>query len=216
MKSIVSTIDDAKKTPIPVLQALQTIIEKNDCVEFVSYYRLGASFKEPIRWKLLDIKDGCALLLSEKPLALRRFSSYYKNNSWQVCDLREWLNTDFMNEAFGKSEQQLIRAANIAPTQKNRKKFNPTKGVFVLSAEEMQRYILTGKRWKSVATNYAVQTLKTQRRNTPCLTWTRSDADSRAKYYVQVAEMNWGSIELRRATDDNVFVQPAIWISLEA
>lgn len=81
-------------------------MKKQDIVEFGSYYQINGKEKTPIEWRVLDIKDGEALLLSLKILDWHNFDS--NTNDWENSEIREWLNDYFYNEAFSKEEKKKI------------------------------------------------------------------------------------------------------------
>lgn len=69
---------------------------------------------EPIEWEILCQDDNGYLLVSRYVLDVIRYNEYVGDESvlsitWETCTLRKWLNEDFLNSAFSKSEQELIR-----------------------------------------------------------------------------------------------------------
>jgi hypothetical protein len=60
-----------------------------------------------IQWQVLDIKEGKALLLSEKVLELAQYHHDLVEISWEQCDLRAYLNGAFL-QRFSVEEQTLI------------------------------------------------------------------------------------------------------------
>jgi hypothetical protein len=95
-------------------------------------------------WLVLDVLEDRALLLSEKIIKLSSYHDGDLNNvTWETCDLRKWLNMDFLN-TFSPDELMQIRSV------KNWNKRNPwynTEGgnrtndsIFLLSIEEVIQY----------------------------------------------------------------------------
>lgn len=71
---------------------------------------------EPIKWRVLSVsEDGTdALLLADKCLEARAYHGEYSETvTWENSDLREWLNTTFMETAFTESEQEAIVKTEI-------------------------------------------------------------------------------------------------------
>lgn len=75
----------------------------------------------PIKWKVLEIKNKKAFLLSECGLDKKPYDSRICNISpfsqretvkWSNSYIRTWLNTDFLNEAFLDSEKKSIIRTN--------------------------------------------------------------------------------------------------------
>ena len=96
------------------------------------YYEGYYVFKfEPIKWRVLSVKDGKAFLLSEYGLDRQEYdtnlSSYilYTGNgttTWEESTIRSWLNDYFISMAFTETEKKLIKQASI------KNKSNPTYG----------------------------------------------------------------------------------------
>ncbi len=90
-------------------------------------------------WRVLDIQNNAALLLTEDIVELRVYHDAYKHTTWADCALRKYLNGAFY-EAFNEADQSRI----IPVTNKNPD--NPWYGakggedtrdnIFLLSVEE--------------------------------------------------------------------------------
>ena len=131
-----------------------------DCVYFGSYYQsknddgigeyTGDYYKEAIKWRVLEKKDGELFLLSDQSLDSIQFNEDYekrnpqtgkKDFSWANSDLREWLNDDFYNAAFTSDEKADISLSTVT-ADKPRHKPTLDEGpdtqdrVYVLSDEE--------------------------------------------------------------------------------
>ena len=101
---------------------------------------------EDIEWIVLDKKsNGDTLVISKDALEGLPYNKVFQvTMTWEECTLREWLNTDFYNEAFTDSEKaQILVTKNTNP--KNEKTGveggNDTEEkVFLLSLEEADAY----------------------------------------------------------------------------
>lgn len=91
---------------------------------------------EPIKWKILAIENGEALLLSETIVDSHRFSNttevktvdgktIYPNN-YKESKIRTWLNSYFFNKAFSKNEQSVI-LTTVRKRQWTNRTFMPVK-----------------------------------------------------------------------------------------
>lgn len=72
--------------------------------------KFGALSGKPILWRVLDVQDNRALLLSEDVthVGMQYDKNYVSVNwKWETCKLREWLNRDFL-KTFSSQEQALI------------------------------------------------------------------------------------------------------------
>lgn len=67
-----------------------------------------ANGSEPIVWRVLEVDDDSVLLLSDVCLECRPYQELYEPASWKECDLREWLNHDFLKRAFTGAEAELL------------------------------------------------------------------------------------------------------------
>jgi len=125
-------------------RALPVIENIGQVVEF------GVWRGEPIKWRVLDIQDGRALVLAEDILAVRQFAelkslenSDYKM-TWEDSDIRKWLSEDFFDEAFSKNEQNAILLTKFI--NPDRRMF-PAEGegdtndkIFLLRLDEINKY----------------------------------------------------------------------------
>jgi hypothetical protein len=104
-----------------------------DTVEFGGY-----------NWRVLDIQDGKALIISEKILGKRAYHSLGGDISWEGSELREYLNGSFYESTFTEEEKKNIAKSNIE--NKCNPQYGTTGGsetkdkVFLLSIEEVERY----------------------------------------------------------------------------
>ena len=66
--------------------------------------------KEPIEWTVLYAKNGEALLWSTKVLDYQQYEKDEENIlcSWEECTLRQWLNEEFYNSAFGDELKPIV------------------------------------------------------------------------------------------------------------
>ena len=107
-------------------------------VENVEYY-----FKvEPIKWQVLEDKDGKAFLFSELILDVHKFDD--NSNDYSISSIRKWLNNEFYNKAFTDKEKELISMETIDIEKIVKKLFGSkviseplSDKVFLLSKEEI-------------------------------------------------------------------------------
>ena len=94
-------------------------------------------------WRVLDVQDGKALLLSEHVLSLRAYHDKYENVTWEHCELRRYLNDDFYN-SFSPEDKACIADAHVV--NNSNPGFGTSGGnytidrIFLLSLEELVRY----------------------------------------------------------------------------
>lgn len=127
----------------------------------------------PVEWIVLTVQENRALLLSRYVLDKQMYNAEFEAVSWEECDLRSWLNQVFLNAAFTEKEQNAIlltRCENPvfswsdvvkADTGKvtEREYYSifspPTEDrIFLLSCDEVERYLPTNIDRKARATFY--------------------------------------------------------------
>ena len=100
--------------------------------------------KEAIAWRVLAVENGNALLISVQNLDAQPYNEEYTGVTWETCNLRGWLNGNFLNTAFTSSQQKAI----VKTTLNNDKNSNyGAKGgettqdrVFLLSETEAENH----------------------------------------------------------------------------
>ena len=121
--------------------------QEGDYIIFGNYEQDGdeSNGPEPIEWMILSNKDGKMLLLSRYILDHQDYHDHQVMAvTWENCKLRSWLNNDFFNKAFSKSEQNKIITAKLTNPD------NPLDGtdggndtedkIFCLSTDEVHTY----------------------------------------------------------------------------
>ncbi len=63
---------------------------------------------EPIRWKVISRIGSEALIITKECIDSRNFNLKYEKCTWEKSALRQWLNNDFMEEAFSSEERGCI------------------------------------------------------------------------------------------------------------
>ena len=210
-----------------------------DTISFGSYWKNSSSYKKPIEWRVLDVKDGKALLISKYALDCQSYNEKLAGVTWETCTLRKWLNSTFINSAFTLNEQEIIVTTTVTADVNPNHYANPGKDtqdkVFLLSIEEANKYFslaessLTdpgGNRWTiykdrmCAATSYAVNqgvfindVFKVDGK-AACDCWLRSlgFGSGFAAFIDRTGEVASGGASVNLW---DVGVRPALWISLE-
>ena len=175
----------------------ETIIENKE------YY-----FKvEPIKWKVLENKDGKAFLFSELILDAHRFDD--SPNDYSISSIRKWLNNEFYNKAFTDKQKELIENTTLKDIS------NVTDKVFLLSKEEITNtsygFNSDNDRCKKVTdyakANYAFEyegNKKNKGNKNGCY-WLRTSSSSGACSVDYNGDVDWGNVYY-----DNTGVAPAL------
>ena len=164
---------------------------------------------EDIEWIVLDVDGTKALLISKYCLDAAKYHNEKVDTTWAECDLRDWLNDDFLDEAFTSSEQKQILDTEI--TTPVSVYGNKTGGcdtvdkIFCLSIDEAQKYFSSNRDRKASRTKYAAS------RTPYSWWWLRSPggANNAAKAIVNdkgkvTTGGNW--------VTNNDSVRPAMWV----
>jgi len=95
------------------------------------------------QWRVLDVKDNTALIISEQLIGLRSYHSSKTDITWEKCSLREYLNNEYYNKFTEEEKARIIETKNSNPPNL----WYGTKGgadtvdkIFLLSLEEVVKY----------------------------------------------------------------------------
>ena len=195
-----------------------------------SKYELGQWAGEPIVWRVLNIINGQALLITDKVIERLPYHNKDERIMWKDCYLREWLNNDFYDYAFSNTEKRdIVSVVNHNPD--NPPAFamraydgnnpNTEDRVFCLSTNEVSRYFQNADDCVAVPTRHAIkQGLYYYKRlfsNTigGSHWWLRSAgfAYISACYVSDIGNtMNRGPHS--NVSSDRIGVRPALWLKL--
>ena len=84
--------------------------------------------------------DDSVLLITRDVIDCLPIDSQAHKTTWEDCELRAWLNSDFLETAFSDEERALLQPSTVR-TRHNRTKeyFETTDYVYILSREEAER-----------------------------------------------------------------------------
>ena len=125
-----------------------TSVEDMDTVTFGAYPQSDVSgkTKDPIEWIVLerDEENKKALLFSKYNLDCQSFLyDEQKDNEWETCSLKSWLNDVFYNNAFVGTDQNIIQSTNEISCDSVGYKIideNKCNKIFCLSIDEIKKY----------------------------------------------------------------------------
>jgi len=95
-------------------------------------------------WRVLETKDGKALVVSERILSQRSYHSTDEATTWENSDIRRYLNGEFYENTFSAVEKRRIVETRIINC--DNPKYNTPGGsgttdkVFLLSLDEVEKY----------------------------------------------------------------------------
>ena len=114
----------------------------------------------PIKWKVLSVEEGAALLITKQAIISVEASPFYNDiGTWDKSKLRKWLNKSFLEAAFTETERKLIRKSLLTTPKNPFTKIDSGKdtvdSVFLLSYEEVEKYMPTNEERLAEMTEYA-------------------------------------------------------------
>ena len=125
---------------------------------------------EPIEWLVLKEEDGRALVISRYALALTQYHhtiAIDPSVTWETWESRAWLNGEFLETAFSKTEQERIPTVTVETPSihwfEDPPPVNDTEDkLFLLSMQEASRYFKGGKVRRCQPTPYAIAGYETE------------------------------------------------------
>ena len=194
---------------------------KGSRIFFGSFTQGAEGEVEDLAWKVLEVENGYALLVSEYIIDARAFDADGVIQ-WENSDLRAWLNDEFYKEAFSAEEQALIAQFEIENS--DNADFSTDGGhdtedrVFLLSQEDIDDYF-DGVELTASATPYTKEKGIASSSTTGDIYWTRSpgcmDISTSEPGYVATVS-NTGNLYMygNDSTYTNIGVRPVIWIKI--
>ena len=124
-----------------------------DIIKFGNYPQGKDRTQAPIEWIVLDVNCDEVFIISRYGLARKKYNNNHAPITWENCDLREWLNNDFIKKAFSDEEANKIKVSKLEnkdnPLPINFESMFPrARGgndtldrVFCLSIDEAEQYL---------------------------------------------------------------------------
>ena len=91
-------------------------------------------------WRVLDIKNNTALLISEYIIEQRSYHDAYKDITWADCTLRKYLNSDFYDKFNATDRSRIVPTLNSNPDNEwygSKGGIDTQDNIFLLSIEEV-------------------------------------------------------------------------------
>ena len=191
--------------------------KEGSTVFFGSYEQdnVSSNGKERIEWIVIAQKEGKALLVSRDVLDCLQYHPEEVAVTWDKCQLRGWLNGEFLRSAFTTEEQTKIPVTDVGAAKNP--EHNPEAGadtqdkVFLLSAKELLKFFTDGTR-SCFPTAYAVAHGCKLSADGKCLQWTRTPGKpgSKAVFVRTEGSMNYNGTNV---FNEEIGVRPAIWVN---
>ena len=99
-----------------------------------------------IDWRILDVQNGEALIISEDILFVLPYHSQRSEITWEYSDLRAFLNGEFYEVTFSAEERErIIETTNDSSRLYTSGKHITTDKIFLLSLHELDYYLIDRK-----------------------------------------------------------------------
>ena len=124
------------------------------------YYDGSTGTRRHISWDVIDKKGSRILVISSSILDCIKYDSRLVKTDWSNCTLRTWLNGTFYANAFYNKEKSMISSTTLSAHKNplyNTDQGNATQDkIFVLSAEEVEKYLQNKNDRICYAANYTL------------------------------------------------------------
>ena len=207
--------------PTPCVRVLDEVVKPGDYVLF-GYYEQDndrSDGSEEIEWLVLAVENDKALLISRYALDSLVFNNKFEHVTWQDCDLRAWLNEDFLKTAFSDEEKAKIQMTDVDNSTSQGNKDWDTEGgnktkdkIFLLSCKEVEQYFPTKTSRACLPTAYGLkQGIYTE--DGQCLWLLRSPGvDQFSVAYVNEYGTFWDA----HVNSSKHAIRPALWVDLKS
>ena len=175
----------------------------------------GSYKGKPIEWVVLDKADSKVMLFAKYNfMAERAYNNSQSNVSWEVSDLREWLNNEFLNEAFDESEILAIADTNVNNFEETDGYQNDTVDkVYILSTADVRKYRKVLDKYDAV---YKVEWWEKPyvRSGIGTNIWLRDSYDYGSDVGIYHSFVNhYGEPDSKAITQENAMnIRPVIWL----
>lgn len=202
--------------------------KKNHCeIKAGSILKLGTYFindsmnKESIEWLVLKKSHNKALLISKYGIEYSEYNKADGDITWETCDLRKWLNNDFLNSSFSETEKNMILNTVVHTNDNSYNKLYEyrTEGgndtvdkIFLLSADEVEQKFKNVEKMKCYVTEYAKK-YNYCRSNGSEYWWLRSPGyfQNQAVFVTDEGEVDYSGA----VYNDILCIRPALWINIK-
>lgn len=184
-----------------------------------------ANGAEPIEWRCLAREGNKVLLISLYGLDAMAYNLSTDAVTWETSEVRSWLNSIFISNAFTEKEQDCILTTHLANDGAS-KHYGIPEGnstddkIFFLSENDALSYFANDEARLATATAYAIANGAIVEdingvKNITCW-WTRTPgAEANSVTLVCGDGAVSGGIYLRPANNESISIRPAMWITLD-
>ncbi len=202
------TIAQSMVDSVPPLSPVFAEKQVGESFEFGQYPQGANGEIEPITWRVLQREADHLLVIADQALECKRYHEQGGAVTWADCNIRCWLNSAFMSEAFNEQERDCILKTCVI----NNAGPQTVDYFFLLSVDEAKSLFADDRVRRAKPTEYAVENGVKIENDGYCSCWLRSRGSS----YDNAAIVNSGGSvsESDFCDDDYLVVRPALRIAL--
>ena len=116
----------------------QDITTTWDCVYYGKYLQdANSMIRESIKWRVLAVDGEDVFLVADQGVDCQAYHESNQEVTWETSTLREWLNTDFVNEAFTDKEKTALINTKVVNQDDEYSGNDTTDKVYLLSKNEV-------------------------------------------------------------------------------
>lgn len=191
-----------------------------DIIEFGKYEQDAneENGKEKIQWTVIDSSNNRVLVVSSKLLEYKKF---YEGDVgyWNESSIREWLNSEFLNNSFSAEEQKYIPSVNIVTSVYSNpiERFSTEDRVFLMSTDEIEKYFPSRADRLAIPTDFAKEKYDEAKTYDYVRWWTRNHDDVYGGFsHITVNTNKWKSEGTFEEWNYQRFayIRPAMWIKI--
>ena len=135
-------INEAEAAAMPQSPRVSNGESTWDCIYYGNYYKESSDSKTPVKWRVLSVNGSEAFLLADENIDSGiLYNEEGSEDAWADSNIRSWLNSTFINEAFSSQEQNAIKSKTIKtpdnPVHQTAGGADTTDKIFLLSISEV-------------------------------------------------------------------------------
>lgn len=213
------TFKDSQEQAKSLIKEHPQVAQIGDIIYFGNYEQDNktANGKEEIEWRVLEKDaDGNMLVVSRYALDCRHYHNSPEQVTWETCDLRQWLNKDFISTAFTNAQKKNIKTVTLENRDNADYRTdggNDTKDkIFLLSIDEAKAYMPSTVERVCIATKYAEsQGSQLESLTRSCRWWLRSPGAT--LYNATFVKVDGFILQLGTPVSvEKRTVRPAMWL----
>ena len=190
-----------------------------ETIEFGNYPQEEDGTEKPIEWIVMKKEGNQVLLLSKYVLDAKSYNEGWGDVTWEISDIRQWLNNEFYTTAFNKAEKAKIQTSLIK--NEDNSEYGTSGGndtedkVFLLSEKEAETLFSNDEEKIAKATEYAEKSGVYVNEEKSVLWWLRSPGEG-SNYAVAVTDDGWFDERGDDVDDSRDGVRPALHLNLQS